>query len=118
LYVSAFWSRLAKLSSHRYIFTDLAPAGDLYSYAQSHGGHVDDYNARVITKQITLALEYMHSQGIAHRDIKQENVLIASTDFGGRVMLTDFGFATYATANNGRMGRMMSKVGTEGFVAP
>lgn len=98
--------------------TDLAPAGDLFSYAQTHGGHLDDYNTRVITKQVTLALEYMHSQGIAHRDIKSENVLITSTDFGGRVMLTDFGFATYASANSGQMGRMLSRVGTPGFIAP
>ena len=99
----------------RYIFTDLAPAGDLFSYAQSHGGYLDDYNTRVVTKQIALALEYIHSQGIAHRDIKQENVLVTTTDFGGRVLLTDFGFATYAKVGNGRM---LSKVGTEGFVAP
>ncbi|KAG0648580.1 Serine threonine-kinase Chk2 [Hyphodiscus hymeniophilus] len=101
-----------------YIFTDLAPAGDLYSYAQSHGGHLDDHDARVVTKQITLALDYLHSQDVVHRDIKPENVLVTSTDFGGRVMLTDFGFATYATICNGRMGRMHSKVGTLGFVAP
>jgi serine/threonine protein kinase len=52
---------------------------------------------------------------IAHRDIKQENVLITTTDFGGRVLLTDFGFATYA---NKTTGRMLSKVGTDGCVAP
>ena len=72
-------------------------------------------HARVVTLQIALAVEYLHSQGIAHRDIKQENVLVTSTDFGGRVLLTDFGFAAYANVGNGRM---MSKVGTEGFVAP
>ena len=105
----------ARLNCVRYIFTDLAPAGDLFSYAQSHGGHLDDYNTRVVTLQIALAVEYLHSQGISHRDIKQENVLVTSTDFGGRVLLTDFGFAAYANVGNGRM---LSKVGTEGFAAP
>ena len=109
---------LTHLISHRYIFTDLAPAGDLYSYTQSRGGRLDDYDARVVTKQITLAVEYLHSEDIAHRDIKQENVLVTSTDFGGRVLLTDFGFATHANVTNGKMGRMLSKVGTPGFVAP
>jgi serine/threonine protein kinase len=104
-----------RLISGRYIFTDLAPAGDLFSYAQSHGGHLDDYNARVVTLQIARAVEYLHSVGIAHRDIKQENVLVTTTDFGGRVLLTDFGFAAYINVGNGRM---LSKVGTEGFVAP
>jgi serine/threonine protein kinase len=105
----------ARLIPGRYIFTDLAPAGDLFSYAQSHGGHLDDYSTRAVTLQIAQAVEYLHSQGIAHRDIKQENVLVTTTDFGGRVLLTDFGFATYTNVGNGRM---LSKVGTNGFVAP
>lgn len=62
-----------------------------------------------------MALEFMHSNGVAHRDIKPENVLIMQTDFGGRVVLTDFGFATYTRE---RAGRMLSKVGTDGYLAP
>lgn len=82
---------------------------------QSQGGFLDDYNSRVVTRQLVLALDYIHSKGITHRDIKPENVLVMNTDFGGRITLTDFGFATYA---NVRSGRMLSKLGTTGFVAP
>lgn len=57
----------------------------------------------------------MHSKGIAHRDIKPENVLVMHTDFGGRVVLTDFGFATYVDPKSKRM---KSKVGTDGYLAP
>jgi serine/threonine protein kinase len=57
----------------------------------------------------------MHSKGIVHRDIKPENILITQTDFGGRVVLTDFGFANFV---NKTTGRLMSKLGTVGFVAP
>lgn len=84
---------------------------------QSYGGTLDDYNSRVITRQISLALQYMHSEGIAHRDIKPENVLVSGTHFGGRVILTDFGFAINANETT-RTGRMMSMVGTEGYAAP
>lgn len=52
---------------------------------------------------------------MAHRDIKPENVLIMQTDFGGRVVLTDFGFANYIHRSSGRL---MSKLGTSGFIAP
>jgi serine/threonine protein kinase len=96
---------------------ELAAGGDLFSYMQSNGGQLDDYNCRVITRQITLALQYIHSEGLAHRDVKAENVLVTGTHFGGRVILTDFGFAVNAKANP-KIGRMMSMVGTSGYVAP
>jgi serine/threonine protein kinase len=57
----------------------------------------------------------MHSKGIAHRDIKPENVLVMQTDFGGRVVLTDFGFANHVHRETKRL---TSRVGTNGYAAP
>ncbi|EKD14883.1 serine/threonine protein kinase [Drepanopeziza brunnea f. sp. 'multigermtubi' MB_m1] len=98
-----------------YTFTDLAPGGDLFSYIEKCRDSITDCEGRIIARQIVMALEFMHSNGVAHRDIKPENVLIMQTDFGGRVVLTDFGFATYTRE---RAGRMLSKVGTDGYLAP
>lgn len=105
----------AKSNATRYIFTELAPAGDLYSYIEAHDGKLSDLESRVIARQIFLAVQYMHRQGIVHRDIKPENVLIMQKDFGGRVVLTDFGFANHIHKSTGRL---LSKVGTSGFIAP
>jgi serine/threonine protein kinase len=99
----------------RYMLTELAPGGDLFSYIDYHGGCLNDWHSRVIARQIALAIQFMHSKSIVHRDIKPENVLIMQTDFGGRVVLTDFGFANYV---NQQTGRLMSRVGTTGFIAP
>ena len=99
----------------RYIFTDLASGGDLYSYTESQGRTLSDSNARVIAFQLLHAIKYLHSMGIAHRDIKPENVLLSSADFGSRVILTDFGFAKHF---NESTGRLMSLVGTPGYTAP
>ncbi|TVY16057.1 Meiosis-specific serine/threonine-protein kinase mek1 [Lachnellula arida] len=98
-----------------YIITELAPGGDLFSYLESYGGHLDDWHGRVVARQLALAIEYLHSKRIAHRDIKPENVLVSHTDFGGRIILTDFGFANAVDA---KTGRLQSIVGTTGFVAP
>jgi serine/threonine protein kinase len=97
------------------MFTELAAAGDLYTYLESHKNKLEDVHARLITRQIALALKYLHSNGIAHRDIKLENVLLSNTDIGARVILTDFGLANYVDQ---RTGRMFSTVGTEGYAAP
>ncbi|KAB8299933.1 hypothetical protein EYC80_000175 [Monilinia laxa] len=106
----------AFLSNDRlYMFTELATAGDLYTYFESCGNRLGDSHARLITRQIALALEYLHSKGIAHRDIKMENILMTNTDVGSRVILTDFGLANYTDKTTGRL---FSAVGTEGYVAP
>lgn len=95
------------------MFTELGTGGDLFSYLESQGGKVDDIHARVITRQVALALHYIHFRGFAHRDIKPENILLAHRDWGCRVILTDFGHA--APFQNSRM---TSIVGTDGYEAP
>jgi serine/threonine protein kinase len=44
-----------------------------------------------IIRQIALAVDHCAKQGVAHRDVKPDNILL---DEAGRVFLTDFGIAT------------------------
>ncbi|WP_409305375.1 Stk1 family PASTA domain-containing Ser/Thr kinase [Peribacillus sp. SCS-155] len=50
-----------------------------------------------IMKQITSAISHAHQNGIIHRDIKPQNILI---DDGGTVKITDFGIAMALSATN------------------
>jgi serine/threonine protein kinase len=41
------------------------------------------------------AVEYMHSKGVSHRDLKLDNIMI--DDNSGRVVIIDFGFGSTNT---------------------
>lgn len=63
--------------------------------------------------QILLATNYLHSQGIVHRDIKLENFLYDSEKFD-HLKLIDFGFSRYTTNNR----KMKLGCGTLAYMAP
>ncbi|MBM3287578.1 MAG: serine/threonine protein kinase [Candidatus Eisenbacteria bacterium] len=65
-----------------------------------------------IAIQVASALEYAHSKGIVHQDIKPENILV---DARGRAFVTDFGIAAIAGQPRGAAGPVF---GTPAFVSP
>lgn len=63
--------------------------GDLLEHILQKGAVQED-QARIWTRQLALAIQYMHELEIAHRDIKCENVLLTANQ---NAKLSDFGFA-------------------------
>jgi serine/threonine protein kinase len=62
------------------IVMEYAGAGSMDLQRLVAGNRLDEPQAKVIFRQICLALQYIHSIPVMHRDIKAENVLVIPTD--------------------------------------
>lgn len=72
-----------------FLVSDFCPGGDLRALVNSKKG-LKEEDARIYMAEIILAVEEIHRNGIIHRDIKLDNVLL---DSNGHAKLTDFGLA-------------------------
>ncbi|KAI1473821.1 kinase-like protein [Daldinia eschscholtzii] len=69
------------------------------------------------TKQILEGLKIMHQEGIAHRDLKPQNILVVSTEPNIKVKITDFGLSK-RLSNRKTSGLVSKGIGTAGYKAP
>ncbi len=68
-------------------------------------------------RDVALAVQHAHDQGVLHRDLKPSNILIESGDDGGRPRVTDFGLAKLADADHS-LTSTGSAVGSPSYMPP
>ena len=59
-----------------YVIMEYAPFGDLFDFIRNFRSEIDDKLIRTYFRQLIEGVEYLHIKGIAHLDLKLENLLI------------------------------------------
>lgn len=65
--------------------------------------------AQALVRQMCLAVKYIHTQGVAHRDVNPSNFVIGSS---GQLVLIDFGIAYAGPSSSETNESLRCEIGT------
>ena len=95
---------------HHLIVMELCPGGDLLNYVRKRR-KLNEKMAKFVFKQIMEGLLYIHQNGVVHRDIKLDNILL---DGHGNIKIADFGVSRKFVDNE----ILFEQCGTPAYIAP
>ena len=93
-----------------FIILEYCPNGDFFQFIIENNT-LSEPLASYCMVQILEALKYLHNLGIAHRDMKPENILI---DANGHLKISDFGLSRYV----GNGGLVSTPCGSPCYASP
>ena len=103
---------VAKAGDHVYFGMDLC--ADSLGARIAREGPLSEEDIVRLARDIIAALDFAHGQGVIHRDLKPDNVLIRSD---GTAVLTDFGIARAVSGYVASTGVNMT-IGTPHYLSP
>jgi serine/threonine protein kinase len=101
-------------SEYFFIVLEYLNGGDLFEYLNKKEFKITEDRARQITHQILNALYYLKSMGVAHRDIKLENIIMSKDTDDSDIKLIDLGLSKVL----GPSETSTDPYGTLAYVAP
>ncbi|XP_039797319.1 CBL-interacting protein kinase 3-like isoform X1 [Panicum virgatum] len=96
-----------------YIVLEFVMGGELHDIVATSGRLKED-EARRYFQQLINAVDYCHSRGVYHRDLKLENLLL---DIAGNIKISDFGLSAISDQVKND-GLLHTTCGTPNYVAP
>ncbi|KAK6456855.1 uncharacterized protein RJT20DRAFT_134159 [Scheffersomyces xylosifermentans] len=94
------------------IVLEYASGGELFDYILTHK-YLKENVAKKLFAQLVSGVDYMHSKGLIHRDLKLENLLL---DKHKNVIISDFGFVN--SYNRDKNDLMKTSCGSPCYAAP
>ena len=97
-----------------YLVLEYMEGKDMFDYLRIRNFKISEDRAKDIMYQLILAVQYLHSYGIVHRDLKLENIMMSDNTEMSIPKLADFGLAKII----GPSEKSDEPFGTLGYVAP
>lgn len=91
-----------------YFVMDYIEGTDFKTYIKEHGGKVSWEEAWNILSKVMKALDMVHKEGVIHRDVTPDNILISKDQV---VKLLDFGAARYSLGDRSQSLDVVLKAG-------
>lgn len=102
-------------ADNEYLAFEYLKGCDLFNFFERRGFKpFYDREAKGIMRQLVHAIQYCHTKGVVHFDIKLDNIMINPTD--ATVKIIDFGLCDFITPEQGDC--FNKRCGSEEYVAP
>ena len=101
---------LVQTPTHCFAVLEHAPRGDLCDALSLLGAPLEPEAVKAHFRQLLSGVAYLHREGVAHQDLKPDNILLMED---GRLCLADFGLSGKLSA-----GIRLRRCGTVEYMAP